>query len=218
VQPKSDGIRINNTVNFEVRIYNNAILDPGAFSHYETDNTDRAGSDSYIFDTGRSGLFDSKNNFFNQTLSSGGFVNVAGDDFHLMPTSPLIDAGLNLWVYGVTMDLDGHTRFSGTTYDVGAYEYSILQSTGDRLFSNDFSVSSIRIDPKKNIVVDVSGGRELNIRIFVTDLLGRVLYAKEKLRIGTGNTQLFIPKVADGMVILTIQSDRLSYARKIILL
>jgi len=218
IQPKSDGIRIDNTVNFEVRIYNNAIIDPGAFDHYENDNTGRTGVDSYIFDTGSFGFYRSGNNFFARLLALGGFVNVAGDDFHLRATSPLVDAGLDLKPYGVATDLDDRERPVGAKFDIGAYEYPASQSIDENPWNNDFSVSSIRVNPDKTLIVDLDGCRNMQVRICLMDLLGKVLYERESMKIGLGNNELSIPAGASGIVILLIQSDRLSYARKIILL
>jgi hypothetical protein len=51
------------------------------------------------------------------------FVNTAKRDFHVLPTSPAVNAGNNLGpgVIG-TLDLDGHPRVQGGNVDIGAYE------------------------------------------------------------------------------------------------
>ena len=48
------------------------------------------------------------------------FVNPGGYDFHLPASSPAVDQGTNA---GVTADLEGSPRPSGSGYDIGAYEY-----------------------------------------------------------------------------------------------
>ena len=48
------------------------------------------------------------------------FVSMAGRDFHLQSTSPLIDKGATLST--VTNDMDGVLRPLGIGYDIGAYE------------------------------------------------------------------------------------------------
>jgi len=50
------------------------------------------------------------------------FVNPAVNDYHLQPTSPVINAGITL--SNVTNDYDGNSRPQGAGYDIGAYEYA----------------------------------------------------------------------------------------------
>ena len=51
------------------------------------------------------------------------FVDVAGANYHLQPTSPCINAGLNQpWMTGAT-DLDGNPRIADGTVDMGPYEF-----------------------------------------------------------------------------------------------
>src|SRR5262249_30848580 len=54
-------------------------------------------------------------------ISDPRFVDAAGADFHLQPTSPAIDAGAA--VSDVRTDFDGVSRPQGAAYDIGAYEY-----------------------------------------------------------------------------------------------
>jgi Fibronectin type III domain/Right handed beta helix region len=49
------------------------------------------------------------------------FVNAAGQDFHLQPSSPAIDHGTTL--AAVTTDKEGIIRPQGGAYDIGAYEF-----------------------------------------------------------------------------------------------
>ena len=50
------------------------------------------------------------------------FVDAANSNFHLLSTSPCIDAGTNdAWMTGAT-DLDGHQRIINARVDMGAYE------------------------------------------------------------------------------------------------
>ena len=59
----------------------------------------------------------------NLAVSAASFVNAAAQDYHLVQSSPAIDAGRTL--AGVTTDRDGETRPQGAGYDVGAYEYAL---------------------------------------------------------------------------------------------
>lgn len=64
----------------------------------------------------------------NWTLGAGvitalpDFVNAAGDDFHILPTSPCRDAGLNTAPGLPLLDIDGQLRIMGGIVDIGADE------------------------------------------------------------------------------------------------
>ena len=45
---------------------------------------------------------------------------VGDGDYHLLPTSPCIDAGTDV---GFNMDIEGNERPQGQGFDIGAYEY-----------------------------------------------------------------------------------------------
>lgn len=56
-----------------------------------------------------------------------GFVNGAGQDFHLTSTSPAINAGVNeVITAGYNKDLDNKSVPAGSTVDIGAYEYGAV--------------------------------------------------------------------------------------------
>ena len=56
------------------------------------------------------------------TSSDPGFTNAASADFTLLETSSLVDAGESTKAQGIE-DLAGNARISGTTVDIGCYEY-----------------------------------------------------------------------------------------------
>jgi hypothetical protein len=62
--------------------------------------------------------FNSANNITNAPQ----FVNWTNGDFHLLPTSPCVNAGVNAYISQST-DLDGNPRIVGGRVDLGAYEY-----------------------------------------------------------------------------------------------
>ena len=69
------------------------------------------------------GTFHQENNLTNDPL----FVDPAGDNFHLQPTSTLIDAGTGSVPSPPDLpstDFEGYPRIIGTAPDIGAYEWS----------------------------------------------------------------------------------------------
>lgn len=91
---------LNNCINY----YNSAPLNPNWASTYL----------NYCCTTpanGRGGI-----------ANPPGFVNLAAGDFHLAPDSPCINSGNNPYVT-TTADLDGDSRITGGTVDIGAYEF-----------------------------------------------------------------------------------------------
>jgi len=216
IQPKSDGIRIDNTVNFEVRIFNNAIIDPGSYQVYENDNTERVGQDSYIFDTGNFKLYSASNNYLSTNLFMSGFVNVSVDDYHPQSGSPLIDGGMDLTYFGVIMDLDDHPRPIGAKFDIGSYEYSENLAVSQNSVIPGCVVNSVGMIAGNLLRINLDASRNIRAGIRLTDILGRVVYKRSNMEIVTGNSDLYIPVSSPGMLILIIESERLSYARKIL--
>lgn len=68
--------------------------------------------------------YDIQHNLFIADINKAGFVNPAADNYHLLPNSPAVNAGMDLRSYGITSDLDGNPRPYGAAFDVGAYEYA----------------------------------------------------------------------------------------------
>ncbi|MCL6524176.1 MAG: putative Ig domain-containing protein [Thermoflavifilum sp.] len=68
--------------------------------------------------------YDIKNNLLIQDINKAGFVNPSAGDYHLLPSSPAVDAGMDLRTYGIYSDFDGNTRPYGRAFDIGAYEYA----------------------------------------------------------------------------------------------
>jgi hypothetical protein len=102
INPAGDGIEFGNTYG-TITIQNNIIVNPG---HTYIDAT--ADTES--------------NNLETMVIADCGFVNVAGDDYHLAVDSVAIDAGGDVSAFGITVDKDNNPRPVGE-YDQGAYEY-----------------------------------------------------------------------------------------------
>lgn len=67
------------------------------------------------------------------------FVDYSKDDYHLIFSSPCVDAGVI--IFGLITDMDGNVIYSGTTADIGPYEYTLTLGINASWYSaNDVSV------------------------------------------------------------------------------
>ncbi len=217
IQPKSDGIRIDNTVDFECRFYNNIIIDPGAYDSYENDNTDRIGTDAYIFEVSRGHSYKSESNYFSRFFSAAGFSNSSADNYRLRPGSPMIDLGKSLFTIGIRSDLDDHERPAGTGYDIGAYEYRPGMAADQKPSGNGSGIESFQMLPEGILRLVLKSTDPQKIRVSISDLAGRVLY-QNHLEIRAGSYPVInLPVSAKGLLILTVNGEITQYAGKIVL-
>jgi hypothetical protein len=75
-------------------------------------------------------------NFSNDPL----FINPSGNDFHLQPDSPCINAGKNA-ISGI-LDFEGNLRIIGGTVDVGAYEFPSPRSAISYAWLQEYSLAT----------------------------------------------------------------------------
>ncbi|RYU91494.1 right-handed parallel beta-helix repeat-containing protein [Mucilaginibacter terrigena] len=109
VSPGADGIKMNSESIPMNTVINNAIIKPG--------------SNLAIHKISSRVKLTALNNYISNDINACGFVNFNGDDFHLQPSSPLINAGANAASYGINADYYGTARPSGNAFDIGATEY-----------------------------------------------------------------------------------------------
>lgn len=64
-------------------------------------------------------------NSYPATIGAAGFLDSGENKFDLLATSPAVDAGIDVSAYGVTEDTYGYPRPQGSTYDAGAFEYTV---------------------------------------------------------------------------------------------
>lgn len=99
--------------------------------------------------------FDFSNNQYSTTADAGKWVtNVTGGNFHLISSSPAIDAGKTITDIPFTKDLDDATRPVNGKYDIGAYEY---QGTGT--------------PPKANVPPVANAGTDITITLPVNTVV-----------------------------------------------
>ncbi|MEL7192673.1 MAG: right-handed parallel beta-helix repeat-containing protein [Bacteroidota bacterium] len=122
IEPKTDGIRFSSVVSSNNIISNNLIVAPGAYLQYETDNTSAEGNDAYVF-LSNGTTVDMASNTFAQETQNLGLVDPTQDNFALLGTSSLIDAGTNINGLNISTDIQGIDRSTNLSADVGAFEF-----------------------------------------------------------------------------------------------
>lgn len=105
----ADGIKMNSQTIPMNTVINNVIV--------------KSGSGVAIHKISNGVKLTASNNYTGNDINALKFVNYNGDDFHLLSSSPLINAGANVLLYGVLTDYYGKTRPSGIAFDIGATEY-----------------------------------------------------------------------------------------------
>jgi hypothetical protein len=111
------------------------------------------------------------------TSVSGWFEGVGAGDYHLLPTSPGVDAGVFAYrsVTAPTTDQEGTPRPQGPQSDVGALEHASATAVGDaprarvaleQNAPNPFGAST-------RIVVRAAAGAEARVALDVFDARGR---------------------------------------------
>lgn len=109
VNTVNDGIKLDSELIPMNTVVNNVIIN--------------AGSGTAVFRKSTSVKLTSSNNYSNKDINSCRFVNFNGEDFHLLISSPLIDAGTDVSSFGVTFDYYNVVRPVGKGFDIGATEY-----------------------------------------------------------------------------------------------
>ncbi|MBT3209364.1 MAG: right-handed parallel beta-helix repeat-containing protein [Bacteroidetes bacterium] len=171
INPKTDGIRINDTVSSGNRAYNNIIVNPGAFREYETGNTSTTSLDAYIRITKSSVDIDTARNFFTRNLEDVHFVNPFAENYNLQESSGLIDKGLDLSPYGIFNDNENNLRPQGMTFDIGAYEspYSNPEIFPEKVELFQVSLNQI----SQNFEVDYAINEDTHVNLYLKDSCGR---------------------------------------------
>jgi gliding motility-associated-like protein len=105
----------------------------------------------YIYLNNSNVKWTESNNIKTLDITSVKFVNSSTKDFHLLSTSPAINAGKDASSIGVSFDYDKQPRPSGASYDIGAFEFQLGGPT-----SNAGSDQSISL-PTNSIILNGIG-------------------------------------------------------------
>lgn len=109
IAPALDGIKLNSETIPMNTVINNVIIIPG--------------TGIAVNRKSKSVKLISLNNYTSRDVNACQFVNYGAGDYHLQSTSPLINAGADVLIYGVSFDFFGKARTSANGFDIGATEY-----------------------------------------------------------------------------------------------
>lgn len=217
IQPKSDAIRIGSEQDFEVRVFNNLLVDPGSYAVYEHDNTDRTGKDAFVFLGIQQEYFLLSGNAEIRYLPDARFQHPEADNFRLDVNSPMIDAGRDLQDQpGVNFDMDHKTRPLQNGWDVGAFEYGkasgMAQMPAKKVPA--IQVFSSFQDESKAIRVRLEEPIAFSWRIF--SATGQLLASGPRMNYAPGNYRLHQLNGVHGFFVVQIIGSDGQFSEKLL--
>jgi hypothetical protein len=169
VNPKADGIRFTSVISKNNKFYNNIILNPGSLSTYSV----YSNQTSYINIGVKSGVdANISNNFLDNNSNRIQFQDYQKSNFKLMSSSPAIEAGLDLSIYGVEYDFEHNARPIGRHYDIGAYQSEYTAQT--KLESKPVANFDVFPNPSKG-KFEISREETSNVNVTIHNILGKVV-------------------------------------------
>lgn len=115
INPGANGIRIyadEVTMNY---VYNNLIVNPGAYA--------KNGDKAFIFLLSKAVPVKLLNNHQTRDINSVKFVSPSTDNYALTKASPVVNKGASISSYNILTDFIQKPRVKGTTVDIGAFEF-----------------------------------------------------------------------------------------------
>lgn len=240
ISPRTSGIKITSSLSNKNRVYNNVVVDPLSKHHFGTYGNNWVSSCIQI-GAGCSVL--QQSNFFD-TVYYDSYHGIEGsvdpyfeqgakENFRVSAMSALIDKGMTLdsvSVYG--FDADSLSRASGTSWDMGAYEYHDVSQTlvfpagGDGLNTAvtetpgqiaQLTEPAWRVFSRNGqVYISQSGSEEMRV--------GWVLFQMSGQRAGVGTVvssgeELLLPTgtLNNGVYLLALESGGVAYNQKILL-
>lgn len=120
INPGANGITLYADQVVMNYVYNNIIVNPGAYTKY---TYPRSGNDAYVYLLSKTMRATQGNNQVTRDISTLKFVNPGAFNYALTSTSPVINKGYNISAYSITVDYANEPRLIGSGYDIGAHEY-----------------------------------------------------------------------------------------------
>ena len=217
INPKSDGIRINDSISKGNLAYNNIIINPGSYEEYENDNTAAVGADAYIRKAIPSVDIDTFRNIFTRNIEDIFFVNPIGDNFQLQENSPLIDKGLDLSNYGIFIDIENNLRPQGMTFDIGAFESPYSKPENFPENAEIFSISPNPTDD--NFEIKYSINEDANVNLYILDCAGRKIVSLKNNHFqykGTYIVEYFVESTNSELLFCVLDVDNKLLVKKVL--
>jgi hypothetical protein len=120
INPGTDGIRIYADLVPMNVIINNIIAKPGNYNLYTYPRTSQ---DAFVYRLSSNVKIDMANNYFTPNVDAVQFVNLDALNYRVAGTSPVVDIGKDISIYGIQTDYYKKARLKGMAYDIGATEY-----------------------------------------------------------------------------------------------
>ncbi|MBT1703672.1 right-handed parallel beta-helix repeat-containing protein [Chryseosolibacter indicus] len=114
INPGGNGIRIYADEVKMNYVYNNLIVNPGAYA--------KNGEKAFIFLLSKAVPVKMLNNYQTRDISSLKFASPSSDNFALTSSSPVVNKGTSISTLNIPVDYIQKPRLKGTAYDIGAYE------------------------------------------------------------------------------------------------
>lgn len=107
ISPAEDGIRLSYDETTPSVVKNNIVAEPGGQPFVAVNGS----------------IIETSNNLFADTIAEVGFVNAAGNDYHLNSASAAVEGGTPISQRSIIFDYDDTGRPQGLSPDIGAYEW-----------------------------------------------------------------------------------------------
>lgn len=206
------GILVTTGSNIGTKIYNNIIINEHAWRGCITvEDTTGFSSDFNILQDKMSNSGDGSTDSLTAWQSLGLdihsiladpqsaiFVDSAGNDYHLAPTSQAINTGTSIVSIEVGIDFNGDIRPQGTEYDIGCYEFSEATTNVDVFLQSD----AITLYPNPTVNFFKIRGM---IGVYIIDILNSDGTLYQNLMSSTDTIEIDLSAVPAGLYFIRIQ-------------
>ncbi len=209
ISPKTEGIRFANIQSSNNIIKNNLIVNPGAFDLFTQQGFPYSTS---FLNFNVNVTADCSNNSFIRDIDSVGFLNYSIDDYRLITTSPVIDAGQDLNYLGIDFDYLNNPRPYNGKFDIGAFEYTPTQA--NELKTNN-SLIKCFFSEDDNLIIDYQNERETIGALEIIDMNGSLQFKQVLTLVKGVNTVKLKKSFSSGIYIIRFNSNFNTSSQKI---